>query len=111
LYGSRFTILDTGYHGPICSFAAFGSGETGSLVVWSDQPYAETGSDIFGKFVRLSAACLVTNTNDGGLGSLRQCLLDAHSGDTITFDPSVFPPASPATIALTSAYLKLLRAT
>jgi hypothetical protein len=49
-----------------------------------------------------AAACLVTNTNDSGPGSLRQCLLEAQSGDSITFDPAVFPPGSPATIALTS---------
>jgi CSLREA domain-containing protein len=31
----------------------------------------------------------VTNTNDSGAGSLRQAVLDATNGDTITFDPSL----------------------
>jgi hypothetical protein len=33
---------------------------------------------------------------------LRQALLDAQPGDTITFDPAVFPPQSPVRIALES---------
>jgi hypothetical protein len=40
----------------------------------------------------------VTNTNDGGPGSLRQALIDANRGDTITF-------AVTGTIGLTSAEL------
>ena len=32
------------------------------------------------------AAPVVTNTNDGGVNSLRQALLDAEDGDTITFN-------------------------
>lgn len=48
-----------------------------------------------------SWAIVVTNTNNAGVGSLRQAILDAN-GDgvatTITFDPAVFP----ATIFLTS---------
>ena len=48
------------------------------------------------------ATITVTSTADSGPGSLRQALLDAVSGDTITFDTSVFPPGSPATIALSS---------
>ena len=43
---------------------------------------------------------VVTSTADSGPDTLRQALLDAQSGDTITFDPSVFPPAAPATIFL-----------
>ncbi len=45
---------------------------------------------------------LVTNAADSGPGTLRQALLDAQSGDTITFDPTVFPPDAPETIAVTS---------
>jgi len=41
---------------------------------------------------------VVTSTADSGPGTLRQALLDAQSGDTITFDPAVFPPSAPATI-------------
>ena len=41
---------------------------------------------------------IVTNTNDSGPGSLRQALVDANRGDTITF-------AVTGTIGLTSAEL------
>lgn len=46
---------------------------------------------------------VVTSTADGGSGTLRQALLDAQSGDIITFDPAVFPPSAPVTISLTSS--------
>ena len=46
---------------------------------------------------------LVTSPADSGTGTLRQALLDAQSGDTITFDPAIFPPTAPVTIPLTSA--------
>jgi hypothetical protein len=45
---------------------------------------------------------VVTSTTDSGPGTLRQALLDVQSGDTITFDPTVFPPTRPVTIALSS---------
>jgi hypothetical protein len=44
----------------------------------------------------------VNGTADSGPGTLRQALLDAQNGDTITFDPAVFPPNVPETIAVTS---------
>ena len=37
----------------------------------------------------LAAVISVTNTNDSGVGSLRQSILNAIPGDTITFDPSL----------------------
>lgn len=43
---------------------------------------------------------IVASTTDSGPGTLRQALLDAQSGDTIIFDPAVFPPSVPATIYL-----------
>jgi hypothetical protein len=43
-------------------------------------------------------AIVVINTASSGPGSLRKALLDAKSGDTITFDPEVFPPDAPSTI-------------
>src|SRR5436190_8980013 len=32
-----------------------------------------------------AATITVTNTNDSGVGSLRQAILDAHDGDTVNF--------------------------
>ena len=52
--------------------------------------------------VRMAATCTVTNATDIGPGTLRWCLENAVSGGTITFDPAVFPPTSPVTIALES---------
>jgi parallel beta-helix repeat protein len=49
-----------------------------------------------------SATLVVTSAADSGSGTLRQTLLNAKRGDTITFDPKVFPPTSPVTISLTS---------
>ncbi len=48
------------------------------------------------------SSCLVVSVSDSGVGTLRQCLLNAGSGTTITFDPAVFPPAAPAAIRLVS---------
>ncbi len=45
---------------------------------------------------------VVTSTADSGHGTLRQALQDTQSGDTINFDPTVFPPSAPVTIFLTS---------
>ena len=41
---------------------------------------------------------IVTSAADSGPGTLRQAMEEAQNGDTITFDPSVFPPDAPATI-------------
>jgi parallel beta-helix repeat protein len=49
-----------------------------------------------------ASICTVTSVADSGPGTLRQCLQSAVSGDTITFDPAVFPPTSSATITLSS---------
>jgi parallel beta-helix repeat protein len=51
----------------------------------------------------------VTRSGDHGSGTLRQALLDAQAGDTITFNSSVFPPGSPATISVLSELPKLTR--
>ncbi len=45
---------------------------------------------------------IVTSADDSGVGTLRQALLDAQAGDTITFDPEIFPPDEPTTIFPTS---------
>jgi len=52
-----------------------------------------------------AATLTVTSIADNGPGTLRQAMLDAVNGDTITFDTAVFPPSSPVTIALTSGPL------
>ena len=44
----------------------------------------------------------VTSTNDSGIGTLREAIPKAQPGDTITFDQTVFPPHSPATIFVTT---------
>jgi hypothetical protein len=44
----------------------------------------------------------VVSSANSGPGTLRQALLDAAAGDTITFSPAVFPPASPVTIFVRS---------
>jgi parallel beta-helix repeat protein len=49
-----------------------------------------------------SATLVVTSPNDSGAGTLRQRLLDAHSGDTITFDTGVFPSTNSTTIFVRS---------
>jgi len=51
---------------------------------------------------RPAATCTVTSPADGGAGTLRRCLENAVAGDTITFDPATFPPASPVTIPVWS---------
>jgi hypothetical protein len=48
---------------------------------------------------------IVTSAENGGAGTLRQALLDAKKGDTITFDAQIFPPGRPTTIFLTSETL------
>ena len=43
---------------------------------------------------------LVTSADDHGPGTLDQAIRDAQPGDTITFDPQVFPPDKPSSIYL-----------
>ncbi|NLF52718.1 MAG: hypothetical protein GX577_16450 [Leptolinea sp.] len=50
----------------------------------------------------ISKTIFVTSTADSGAGTLRQILANAQNGDKILFDTSVFPPASPVTIYLSS---------
>jgi parallel beta-helix repeat protein len=51
---------------------------------------------------RTRGTCTVTSTADSGAGTLRDCLAVAVAGDTITFNPTNFPPAAPQTINLAS---------
>jgi hypothetical protein len=41
---------------------------------------------------------IVSSSEDSGSGSLRQALQDALQGDTISFNPAIFPPDAPVTI-------------
>jgi predicted outer membrane repeat protein len=50
-----------------------------------------------------AATIIVTNAHDAGPGSLRQAVIDASSGDTITFDPWFY--SEQITIRLTSGYV------
>jgi hypothetical protein len=50
----------------------------------------------------LGKTIVVNSIADSGPDTLRQALLDAQSGNTITFAPAVFPPSAPATIYLLS---------
>jgi uncharacterized protein (TIGR03437 family) len=54
-----------------------------------------------------ATSCVVTSTADSGAGTLRDCLMRASSGATITFDTAVFPPSHPATITLLGGSLGL----
>ncbi len=58
---------------------------------------------------RIAGSCVVTSTADGGAGTLRWCLENAESGTTITFEPSVFPAASPVSITLESPLPTILQ--
>ncbi len=52
---------------------------------------------------------VVTSTADIGPGTLRQALLEAKSGDTINFDPLVFPPNAPVIIYLESGLPEIVQ--
>ncbi|MGD8554112.1 MAG: hypothetical protein PVJ07_05255 [Anaerolineales bacterium] len=43
---------------------------------------------------------LVTSTSDAGAGSLREAIHGASPGDTIIFDPAIFPPNDPGVISI-----------
>ena len=49
-----------------------------------------------------TATWLVTNPGDSGPGTLRDALLNASDGDTITFEAGTFPPGTPVTISVLS---------
>ncbi|MGB4980065.1 MAG: NosD domain-containing protein [Anaerolineae bacterium] len=56
-----------------------------------------------GELAHEQTTFVVTNAGDVGPGALRQALLDARAGDSIIFDATVFPPAEPMTISVTTA--------
>ena len=51
---------------------------------------------------RLASTCEVISTSDSGPGTLRQCLIEAVSGDDILFNTTTFPSGTPMTITLAS---------
>ena len=53
-----------------------------------------------GVTLQVEGDIIVTSILNHGPGTFRQALLDAESGDIITFDPAVFSPNKPATIFL-----------
>ena len=85
--------------------AALGDEWQGSVIVSATQPVAVEVRQLVGE---PSTCPVVTDPADSGLSTLRGCLEGANAGDTITFDPAIFPPGSPATIALTSGPLPII---
>lgn len=78
---------------------ALGDEWQGSVIVTASQPIAVEVLQFMGE---PSTCPVVTDPGDNGPNTLRDCLERASDGDTITFDPAIFPPGSPVTIALTS---------
>jgi hypothetical protein len=72
-----------------------------------DDPVDVVAGDSVAVVYDSSDPVVVTSRTDSGAGSLRQVLLSAIPGDTITFDPVVFPRTSPMTITLLSALLEI----
>jgi hypothetical protein len=61
-------------------------------------PNGEPGNQAMRQATRTANTCIVSSPADSGSGTLRGCLVSVASGDTITFDPMVFPPSNPVTI-------------
>jgi hypothetical protein len=88
LYGSRFAIAETSYHSPVSSSTAFGSGDSGSLVVWTDSG-VEWEHPLLGKFVRIQTAILgnVTNSQTSlPISNLRVMGMDYNTGEITAED-------------------------
>ena len=78
-----------------------GSEWQGSATILSTQPIAaEVMQFLF--YYPPDTCPEVSSPSDSGTGTLRNCLQSASSGDTITFDPIIFPPGSPTTISVDS---------
>ncbi|MFH2124421.1 MAG: hypothetical protein ABIJ50_13190, partial [Pseudomonadota bacterium] len=72
-------------------------------------PYGIVAATLLSSFILFffqpqaqGATLTVTSSADSGVGTLRQAILDAVADETIDFDPTVFPPATPTTITLIS---------
>jgi parallel beta-helix repeat protein len=69
---------------------------------------ADAGGNTSQFSVSVVESSIVVSTDDSGLGTLRQALLDATSGTSITFDTHVFSLTNPATITLSSALPEII---
>jgi hypothetical protein len=67
-----------------------------------------TGTQPSSGLQKAAGTCVVWSTTDSGAGSLRQCMIEAVSGDTITFDPALFLPGTPVSIDLSSSLPALI---
>jgi hypothetical protein len=56
---------------------------------------------------RAGVVCAVGSASDSGAGTLRACLEAAAAGNTIVFDPIIFPPDRPVTITVDDALPEL----
>lgn len=92
---SILLILNTLFLNSACAGSNRNLLESGGIR--SDAPTGIIVEDTVGNAVNF----IVTNTEDSGTGSLREAVEQAESGNTVTFDPLVFSPSSPATIFLT----------
>lgn len=89
LFGSTVPVLltDQGQNWPLNEAVSFASISRSRHQAAKERPSSGT-------------TLTVTSAADSGPGTLRQTLLDAQSGDSITFDPAIFPRDAPATIYL-----------
>ncbi len=65
--------------------------------------YSVEVAGLSSSFTVVCTQIVVTSTADSGPGTLRQALLEAQTGDIITFNSSIFPPEAPVTVYLTSS--------
>jgi photosystem II stability/assembly factor-like uncharacterized protein len=75
------------------------------LLTASDTPFISGSApdhEGWSVFQTSGRTILVTSSADRGSGTFRQALLNARNGDTISFDPDVFPLDNPTTITLFS---------
>lgn len=74
----------------------------GSRITASIAAPRSNASEFSAPAILVSVTYTVTSVLDSGPGTLRQALLNAETGDTVTFDPTVFSPTNPVTITLES---------
>lgn len=87
-----FTISGTPTRGGTVTFTVTAEDDVGTF----SQPKTYT------LLVGVPTTRIVKNTDDSGPDSLRYWIDHSNAGDTIQFDPNVFPPAEERTITLSS---------